>query len=170
MSDGRLRISGIAAVIVAALLLSGCRTGQDLTLTPDPPDEQAHPTVGAAEDQVDSPNSRIQHGSQVARFEYDGRRYDISCAPVDPGLVESTPLATSHDEALQGAFAIYRIEGVDPSVLVAIQVEGCSYHPAELFRGASAADESSGTQTSKALKRAWCQAALKRDPNADTSC
>lgn len=107
----------------------------------------------------------------AAGFDYDGRRYELSCGVVNPALVEPTPFAAAPAGSGAGEL-LHRIRGVDPEVLVAVpNDDGCDLAPDQAWQSAFAAGEERDGQPSAAFNEAWCKAALYgADPAEGFSC
>lgn len=106
-----------------------------------------------------------------AGFDYDGRRYHLSCGVIDPGLVEPAAFATGEGD-MGAQELLHRIRGVDPAILVAVHNVGlCDLAPDQAWQSAFSVDELRAAQPSAAYNEAWCTASLYGpDPAEGFSC
>lgn len=132
--------------VVVAVTIAGCASTsssrpQGLPETADaPPDADTEP-VAEVETVAES----------TAGFDYEGRRYELSCGVIKPDLVEPAAFATSVGD-LGGSESLHRIRGVDPAVLLAVPNDGlCNLAPGQAWQSAFAAQELRGNQPSAAL-------------------
>lgn len=158
------RVIATSALVAVALLLAGC--GTDSTDGAIPEAVGTNQTVTAGAEGV----------STAAGFEYEGRRYETSCAPVRPEAVEADPLVDDPAElggSGSSVTAVHRLVGVDVDVLLAVKMtEACSLDPEATWRSAFAAEELAGHRSpSPRLKDAWCDVAVHPpDPGEGFDC
>jgi len=116
--------------------------------------------------------TEIEHTSETtAGFDYDGRRYELSCGVINPDLVEPTPFATGSGDSGMSE-AVHRIRGVAPELLLAVPNDGlCDLAPDQAWQSAFPATELTGGGPSAAYNDAWCTASLYGpDPAEGFSC
>ena len=108
--------------------------------------------------------------SNGSRFQYGGRHYSPSCAPVRAEAVDPDPLVGLEDTD-DGVVAVRRLEDVDPDVLLAVEMPPgtCpNLDPEARWRSAMAVAE---VGPSTRLNDAMCQVAVYApDPAEGFSC
>ena len=168
--DGR---GGIVLAVVALVALAACAdaasVGETATDAVTTENAEQVPHHGSTESSVES--------SMGATFEFEGRRYSLSCGVVDPWEVDPTPIGSgSRPERGAEDIAVHRVENVDPDVLVAVPNDpndiGCDLVDDQRWATGMAEEAffGSGATTSEA-NRAWCSAAsYPPDPDEGFDC
>lgn len=156
--DGSNRVPGVFIAVV--LLTAGC--GSAVT------DATVHELVTAKTSTSSTGSAEV---SVAAGFDYEGRRYRTSCAPVRSDAVDVDPLV---DPATVGAgvTAIHQLEGVGAEVLLAVQMDQpCDLDPDATWRSAFASQELERAGPSERLNSAWCEVAVHApDPAEGFDC
>lgn len=130
--DGAKRLAGV--LVGAVVLTGGCASAVT--------DTTVHEVVTA---ETSSTSTGSVELSIAAGFDYEGRRYQTSCAPVPPDAVDPDPLV---GPATVGAdvTAIHRLEGVAADVLLAVQMDQpCDLDPEATWRSVFASQEIEGS-------------------------
>jgi hypothetical protein len=147
------------AVAITALLAAGCSASS--------PSVQVQPRV----DETSTITAGTSDPSRGAGFEYDGRHYSTSCAPVRPEAVEPSASPADFTVNDSSVTAVHPLAGLDPDVMVAVKMEPCGLDPEATWRSAFGSDELTATGPSARLNNAWCAVAVHPpDPAEGFDC
>lgn len=162
--DSVTRANDLLAVPLTAVLLAGCSAAtRDTGMGSGSPASSEPQAVEATTDS--------DYSSAPAGFDYDGRRYHLSCGVINPDLVEPASFATGTGDS-GGKQPLHRIRGVAPELLLAVPNNGlCDLVPDQAWKSAFPASELTAGGPSAAYNDAWCTASLYGpDPAEGFSC
>ena len=169
-SDGH---GGSVLVVLALVALGACADAASVGETAT----DAVTTDSAEQAARDDSTGSSAESSMGATFEFEGRRYSVSCGVVDPSKVDPAPIG-SGSRAQRGAedVAVHRVEHVDPDILVAVANDandvGCNLVDDQRWATGMAEEAFFGSGAMKSeANRAWCSAAsYPPDPEEGFDC